>query len=185
MNLELFNKTNMVKEVPKYNYNGKIRIPSLGTYPIKDYMVSFYKPYAKAGVTVRAIAQEEEIEEEVKSVIEGSEPEIPNPELPKSEDNGEDKVNELTSEDTVEEIKSEEGNTIPADEVEETTSSDTEETSSDEIITEEIKKVYTEVELQELKIADLKELAEGLGLTVEGDLKKKAPYIEAILASQK
>lgn len=166
MKVELYNNTNRVKEVPKFNYEGKVRILPEGIYPIQDYMIPFYRPFAKVGVIVRACAIQDEIEKEVADQLsKGDEVEkktITDKSITqeKSEVDNEGKKEEIIPDEVVKPVEN-----ITAQ-------------------TEESKKIYTESELQDFKVAELKEIAKNLGIELEDDLRKRAPYIEAILAKQ-
>ena len=79
MKLELFNKTLRTKELPKYNYKGKFKLGPQETYPIEDYMRTFYQPYNRIGVIVRRAENdtntEVEVEKEVQEILNTEEPE--------------------------------------------------------------------------------------------------------------
>lgn len=160
MKVELYNNTDRVKEVPKFNYEGKVRINPEGVYPIQDYMIPFYRPYARIGIIIRACAIQDEIEKEVASQLsaEKSEPEKVQEVEEKKEK--EEEVSVLTQVENLE--KTEE---VPVEEKPQ-------------------RKIYTELELQDYRVAELKEISENMGIILEGEIKKKAPYIEAILAKQ-
>lgn len=167
MKLELFNSTNMVKQVPKYNYNGKIRIPAQGVYPIEEYMIAFYRPYARIGVYVRSVEVPEDVEKEVEKIIP-----TPEPVLVVAEEI-------LKQEESIPEVVEPEQPEVAIETNTEGTSSTLVEGDKEK---EEVKK-YTEAELQELRVSELKDLAASMGIDL-GDVKKKAPYIEAIIAKQ-
>lgn len=164
MKLELFNSTNMVKQVPKYNYTGNVRIPAQGVYPIEEYMMAFYRPYARIGVYVRSAEVQEEVEKEVEKII-------PTPvDSPVKQEEVIPEVPEIQESDKVEEP------------IIETQEQSIEEVPTETEVKEGVKK-YTEAELQELRVNELKDLAASMSIDL-GDVKKKAPYIEAILAKQ-
>lgn len=160
MKVELYNNTDRVKEVPKFNYEGKVRINPEGVYPIQDYMIPFYRPYARIGVIIRACDVQDEIEKEVASQLSAEKSEL-------------EKVQE------VEEKKEKEEEASVSTQVENIEKK--EETPVEE---KPQRKIYTELELQDYRVAELKEISENMGIILEGEIKKKAPYIEAILAKQ-
>lgn len=160
MKVELYNNTDRVKEVPKFNYEGKVRINPEGVYPIQDYMIPFYRPYARIGVIIRAYDVQDEIEKEVASQLSAEKSEL-------------EKVQE------VEEKKEKEEEASVSTQVENIEKK--EETPVEE---KPQRKIYTELELQDYRVAELKEISENMGIILEGEIKKKAPYIEAILAKQ-
>lgn len=51
--LELYNMTNDVKRIPKFNYDGKFVIKPHEAVDIQDDQAFFFKPYAKVGIVVR------------------------------------------------------------------------------------------------------------------------------------
>jgi len=160
MGIVLFNKTTKAKELPKFRYNGKFILMPQKTYPIKDYMVNFYKPYERVGVVIqRVIDKEDEIEEEVKKIIE------------------EEEVKEVA-----EEIKSSVVEETPSVEV-------FEEESEEDQVTEEVAdentiKKYTEAELDEIKIDEMKKILDDHGVDYSSFPNKRKVYIEAILKAQ-
>lgn len=167
MNVELYNKTAMVKEVPKYGYNGKIKINPGETHPIKDYMIAFYRPYAKIGVVVRGVLNKEDAETVVTPDVEDVE------------------VNNQITEHVVEEASEShdesdgtvEGNNGTVEVVSE---------SAEEVIEEEAVTTvkYLEKDLLELKLDELKKIAKEIGADVDDSVRKKATVIEAILKKQ-
>lgn len=165
MSLELFNKTNKIKELPKYNYNGKFKLHPNATYPIKDYMEAFYKPFEKVGVVVRRniVQVVDEVEPEVQKILNEKVGEAPT--LPALQDE------EPTPEPVKEEIPEE----VPVEEV------------ADEPVKEEPKekvKKYTEDELKEMKMNEIKSLLEKAGVEVGKITYKKDEYIKALLEAQ-
>lgn len=170
MGLELFNKTSRVKELPKYNYNGKIKLGPNGTFPIQDYMRPFYKPFEKIGVIVRRSAVIEEVEPEVQKILSESVPETFIPEdnkkieVPIKEEN----VESLVEESQTPEVNEDKGST--------------EETIEEK---DPERKIYTEEELKEIKIDDMKVILDGLGVNYKEFPNKRAAFVEAILNAQK
>lgn len=98
--LELFNKTDRVKVLPKYNYEGQIRLAPSGTYSIEDYMKEFYKPYESIGITLRGSVESVQTEPEVKKVVES---ESVSEEIKKEDNTSDTKVEEV--EDNKSEVK--------------------------------------------------------------------------------
>lgn len=170
MGLELFNKTSRVKELPKYNYNGKFKLGPNMTYPIKDYMIPFYKPFERVGVIVRRSASvAEPVEPEVQKILSENVVEDEKPEV--VQDLKETVVEEPsdTVAEVVEEVKVESSTEVPQEET--TQESD--------------KKIYTEEELREIKIEDMKVILDGYGVDYKSFPNKRATFVEAILNAQK
>lgn len=165
MKVELYNNTDRVKEVPKFNYEGKVRINPEGVYPIQDYMIPFYRPYARIGIIIRACAIQDEIEKEVASQLSAEKSEPEKVEVKKVQEVEEKKEKEEEESVPIQEENSEESKEVTVEEKPQ-------------------RKIYTELELQDYRVAELKEISENIGIILEGDIKKKAPYIEAILAKQ-
>lgn len=156
MGLELFNKTNRIKDVPKFNYNGRIKLGPGKSYPIRDYMMTFYKPYERIGVIVRNSVSVEttSIEPEVKKVLDIIEDEK---KLNKAEDKIIEQVSKLGESDK---------ETIDA------AGNSKEEAIQDIELTKET--------LDEMKMNDLKKIMEEKGIPVPEKYKKEE-YVKAIL----
>ena len=164
MSLELYNKTNKIKELPRYNYNGKFKLKPEGTCAIKDYEEAFYKPFERIGVIVRrTVAQvPNDVEPEVQKILNEKVGEAPT--LPALQ------AEEPTPEPVKEEIPEE----VPVEEV-------VEEAPAED--KKEVKK-YTEDDLKEMKMNDIKKLLEDAGVDLSKVQYKKDAYIEALLKAQ-
>lgn len=176
MGLELFNKTSRIKELPKYNYNGKFKLGPNGTYPIKDYMIAFYKPYERIGVIIRhSQSAEEIIEKEVKQVLE---------EVRKEEQSVVEEPVPVVKEPSPVIIEKENPEPVvePAPVVEE---HKVEEIKADDINVDVVTTKYTEDTLNELKMDELKNILIGLGIDPQTIKYRKVEYVQAILDAQK
>ena len=175
MSFELYNKSNKIKELPKYNYNGKFKLKPQQTYGIKDYMVAFYKPYAKVGVIVRRSVSDDvlDVEPEVKKILEESEKK-PEP-TPVVESSIEDKTVEVTAEET------EDKDRVSVETVKEV--EDINKAPEVETEKEDVKK-YTEEEIKGMKINDIKSILDDMNIDYSSVPYKKDAYVKALLDAQ-
>lgn len=160
--LELYNTTDRVRIVPKYNYAGKYTLNPHSCVDIEDFSAKFFEPWRRVGVVVRAkISKASEpvhvVEEELKDVEETK----------------------------VEDIKVEEESTsVETEDVAEVTESvedvPTELTEDSDLV----KRVYTKEELLDMNVKDLKDLAASLGIEIAEDVRRRAPIADEILKNQ-
>ena len=104
MGIELYNKTRKIKEIPKYNYNGKFKLGPGKSYGISDYMVPFYKPFERIGIIIRNNITEvgsDPVEPEVKKVLEEFN-ENKGADVKSAPDKKEDKIQETSSNEKIE-----------------------------------------------------------------------------------
>lgn len=183
MGAELYNKTNTVKLLPKFNYKGKFRLYPGKSHAIEDYMVNFYKPFEKIGVTIRHTVNKPVIEDEVEKVIERVDviPEI------KKDLNTTNSAESVDIEEVVstESEKREEA----LREVIEKEAKEHEkefETPNTDVVDEPANqiKIYTEEELEGLKISDMKDILNERNVSYAGLPNKRSEYVSLILSTQ-
>lgn len=183
MGAELYNKTNTVKLLPKFNYKGKFRLYPGKSHSIEDYMVSFYKPFEKIGVTIRHTIDKSIIEKEVEKVIENI---SVTPEIKK----------DLNTPNSAESVDIEEVVSAESEEREEALREVIEkeaeerekefETPNTDVVEEPTNqvKVYTEEELEGLKISDMKGILNSRNVSYAGLPNKRSEYVSLILSTQ-
>lgn len=155
MKFELYNTTNKVKTVPKYRYNGVYMLKPYGTVDIEEFTTSFFKPYSKIGVVVRAKIETVESSEAEKSIGEEQ----------KADEENETK--EVVKEVKVEDVSIKEDISV--------------ETESEEPVV--VTTAYSEDELYEKNMKELKEIASSMNLDIT-DTRKKDVLVKAILDAQ-
>lgn len=165
--LELYNTTKQIKKIPKYRYNGTYTINPFDSVDIEDDQAYFFKPYSRVGIVIRcksdsgaerAEQAEKVVKEQVKSEV---------------------KVEPIKEkvEEVKEEVKSEVEEAQP--EVE-----DVVDTIESEDKVEEFKQVYTKESFDGMSLAEIKDLAESMGLDTS-NCKRRVHAIDLILDSQK
>lgn len=172
--LELYNTTSDVKRIPKYKYNGKFIIPPHGFVRIEDEQAYFFKPYVRVGIVIRKSVtdtKEKKEEKEIKNTV--------------KEDVKETKEVKV-EENPVEEVKEKQ---------EESKEFETKEEKKVEVITDDVNSspeysdvakpvhTYTEEELQEKNLSQLREIASDLG-TDASTIRKKDEIRKMILKKQ-
>ena len=196
MKLELYNTTDRVKTIPRFRYNGKYVLQPHQSVDIESYMTSFFKPYSKVGIVVRVKSTDDvrDFEELVNGSKEDSTPALRTEYVTDPISVIEDGAlkSEIISTEEHSIIDDEESEKIDDGEhekVEEIIEDGTEivdeaidDSGHESMIVETSEAVkYTEEELQEKPIKELKEIAISMGITIE-DARRKAPIIESILS---
>lgn len=174
MALELYNSTRRIKEVPKFNYTGKLVLKPTEVYGIEDYMYTFYKPYERIGVIIRNSPKQEEvqIEKEVEEVINAS--------VEQDQKEQVEEPKELGVEDRFEGgLETEQPKSEQVEQVEEV---------QKDVETVEVREEtvsngkYTKKQLNDMKMEELKEIIDKLG--IKAPKYKKDAYVKAILDAQ-
>lgn len=178
MGAELYNKTNTVKLLPKFNYKGKFKLYPGKPYPIEDYMVSFYRPYEKIGVAIRYAVSKSLIEAEVEKVIDS----INTENLNKSNSAESVNIDEVIS--TEDEEREEALREVIEKEAEEREKEL--ETPNIDVVDEPTNqvKIYSEEELEGLKISDMKNILNTRNVSYSGLPNKRSEYVSLILSTQ-
>lgn len=167
--LELYNMTSEIRRIPMFRYNGKYELQPFESVDIEDSTAYFFKPYARVGVVVRCkkVAPAVEAEKRDSDVLKSSE------DLQK-----ELKQGEQVSDNSV---THEQANAVPQ------LSEGVKEPVSGEIKVEQhsidANKIYTETELENMGLNELKEIAASMNLVEAVDMKKKADVRALILSA--
>ena len=169
MSLELINISGKTRIVPKYRYNGKVTLKPKETFPIEDYMTSFFTPYSRIGVVIRKATESNDLEDIKKSMENGNSKEIKKAE----------EINEL-KEDKKEENKDAK-NDENTEKKEENKDEKKEEVKEDKKEDTGVK--YKAGDLLSMSIGKLRNIAESLGIDTV-DMKRKSQISDAIIAKQ-
>ena len=161
--LELYNMTSEIKRVPKFRYNGKYILQPFESVDIEDSMAYFFKPYARVGVVVRCKKVAPAVEAERR-------------------DSDAVKVSSISESGLTQEQKV---NSEPVKPVQEISAAQEQPTQivnpAEQSVKVDVNKVYTEAELENMGLNELKEIAASMNLAEAADMKKKADVRALIL----
>jgi hypothetical protein len=186
--VELYNTTNRVRVIPKYRYNGKYTLAPHQSVDIEDFAADFFKPWSKVGIVVRAKVGITPTEGEGKVDESGDSVEVPADPVDLSVDGlTEEPASVEEPVDEKEEVGESKEQEVPVESVDSAeqaaepveADAETEAPVEDEASVVETAR-YTEEELMEKPIKDLKELATSLNIEIK-DARKKEPIVKSIL----
>lgn len=199
--LELYNSTDTIKRIPRYRYNGTYTFMPFEAKPIEDDWAWFFKPYYPVGIYVRV--RKEKIDKVVKVVKTEESKEIKeikqengvkditvNTDKPVEKTIVKDETKEIKEVEKVKETKEAEKVVQPTETtetIEKVVATEPTEKVEKAVGTEKGKKEkkYTEADLQEKSLVQLREIANSLGIDKVASIRKKDTIKDMILEKQK